>query len=109
MFTFTFGDFCFSFFLHFLFYLFFTKKTFYEIKTYIDNPAFKQLLPELESRSQKFKYRCFHVKSPLLGTFIWLKKGGGGLIVPTRCLVFCLKPIFNLHPILAKKEGGDLE
>ena len=33
MFTFTFGDFFLLFFLHFLFYVFFTKKTFYEIKT----------------------------------------------------------------------------
>ena len=77
MFTFRFGDFCFSFFYIFYFNLFFTKKTFYEIKTYIDNPAFKQLLPELKSRSQKFKYRCFHVKSPT-GNFYLAKKRGGG-------------------------------
>ena len=61
---------------------------------------------------------------PPLWTFFWLKKGGdlgcsfglnrnlakkgGDLTCHCDIWYFAFKPIFTLHPILAKKGGGDL-
>ena len=67
---------------------------------------------------------AFILSPPPLETFFWLKKGGGlrtHFLGSTEILLkkgggdlachrdiwyFAFKPIFTLHPILAKKGGG---